>query len=65
MYFAVTYHHLLNPVIGEGFFTLEEAGYQARELSLQMRVCWELFPGVLGIRYRALRLHVQPVSEVL
>jgi hypothetical protein len=27
----------------------EEAGFQAREHSLQVRVCWKLFPGALGI----------------
>jgi hypothetical protein len=46
-------------------FTFKEVGFQDRELSLQVRVCWELLFGALGIRYRALRLLVQLVVEAL
>jgi hypothetical protein len=28
-----------------------------------VRFCWELFPGALGIRYRAMRLPVWPIVE--
>jgi hypothetical protein len=35
---------------------VEEVGFQAREHSLQVRVCRELFPGTLGISCGALRI---------
>jgi hypothetical protein len=46
-------------------FVVEEVGFQACEHFFQVRVCWELFPGSLGISFTAMRLLFWLVAEAL